>query len=210
MQSERIDPGRSCLLLFDLVAGHVDRDAARYAPVIANATRLLAATRAAGAMVAYAHPNHRADRATSARTIRDSDERPPLITGGTPEARVVPDLAPAAEDYFIPKQRWSAFHGTYLDLALRTRGVNTIILCGGSTEVGVAATAYAARDLDYNLVIASDACTSPQQDNHEQFMRRVFPRLSRVRTTAQIVVMLESRSQQIPNHESPPRGADRR
>jgi nicotinamidase-related amidase len=187
---ERLDAGRSCLLLFDIVAGHVNRDAARYAPVIANAARLLSAARAAGAMVAYAHPDHRPDRATSARTIRDSDDRLPSITGGTPEAEIFAELAPKPVEYLIPKHRWSAFHGTYLDLALRTRGVNTIILCGGSTEVGVAATAYAARDLDYNLLIASDACTSPQQDNHEQFMRRVFPRLARVRTTAQILALL--------------------
>src|SRR5882672_1283339 len=48
--------------------------------------------------------------------------------------------------------------------------------------VGVASTAYAARDLDYNLVVVSDACTSPEEDNHRQFMQRVFPRMARVRT----------------------------
>jgi len=89
----------------------------------------------------------------------------------------------------VPKHRWSAFHGTYLDLALRTRGVNTIVLCGGSTDVGIASTAFAARDLDYNLVIVSDACTSPEADNHDQLIRRVFPRMSRVRTTEQVLSM---------------------
>jgi len=180
-------------LLFDLLVGHVYKDEAsraRVAPVIANAARLLATARAAGAMIAYAHADHRADRATSARTIRDSDNRLPLITGGTPEARVVPELAPGPSDYLVPKHRWSAFHGTYLDLALRTRGADTIVLCGGSTEVGIAATAYAARDLDYNLVIASDACSSPKQDIHAQFMREVLPRMARVRSTAQVIAML--------------------
>jgi len=203
--ADRLDPARSCLLLFDLLEGHVDKDAAsraRFAPVIANAAALLAAARRAGAMVAYAHADHRADRAISARTLRDTDNRlrplgaadldshKPLLTGGTPQARVVRELAPLPGDYLIPKHRWSAFHGTYLDLALRTRGADTIVLCGGSTDVGVAATAFAARDLDYNLVIASDACTSPENDNHEQLMRRVFPRMARVRTTAQVVAML--------------------
>ena len=51
-------------------------------------------------------------------------------------------------------------------------------------------TAYAARDLDYNLVVTSDACTSPEEDNHAQFMQRVFPRMARVRTVDQIVRML--------------------
>jgi len=51
-------------------------------------------------------------------------------------------------------------------------------------------TAFAARDLDYNLVIVSDACTSPEHDNHDQLMRRVFPRMARVRTARQVAAML--------------------
>lgn len=206
MSGERLEPARTCLLLFDLLEGHVNRDDAtrsRFRPVIANAEALLHAARVDDVMVAFAHADHRADRATSARTLRDTDNRlaplraddaaerhMPLITGGTPEARIVRELAPEPGDFLVPKHRWSAFHGTYLELALRTRGVDTLILCGGSTDVGVASTAYAARDLDYNLVIASDACTSPEADNHAHFMRRIFPRMARVRTTAQILAML--------------------
>ena len=188
MTRERLEPARTCLLLFDLLEGHVNRDAAsreRYRPVIANAAALLAAARAQGAMVAYAHADHRADLGTTPR-----NRVPPMITGSTPQARIIAELAPRPEDYLVPKHRWSAFHGTYLDLALRTRGADTIVLCGGSTEVGIASTAFAARDLDYNLVIAADACTSPEQDNHAQFMRRIFPRMARVRTTAEVVAML--------------------
>ncbi len=191
--SERLVPARTALLLFDLLKGHVNADEAsrkRFVPVIGNAAALLAAARAAGALVVYANADHRADRATSARTLRDTDNRlralgpgdpdGPLLTGGTEEARVVAELAPAPEDLVVPKHRWSAFHGTYL--------------AGGSTDVGIASTAFAARDFDYNLVIAADACTSPEQDNHEQLMHRVFPRMSRVRSTQQILAMLALRA----------------
>ena len=92
----------------------------------------------------------------------------------------------------MPKHRWSAFHGTYLDLALRARGIDSLLLCGGSTDVGIAATAFAARDFGYNLLIISDACTSPEQDNHAQFMKRIFPRMARVRTTDQVLRMLRA------------------
>jgi ureidoacrylate peracid hydrolase len=54
----------------------------------------------------------------------------------------------------------------------------------------VASTAFAARDLDYNLVIVSDGCTSPELDNHDQFMRRIFPRMARVRTTDAVLAVL--------------------
>ncbi len=56
----------------------------------------------------------------------------------------------------------------------------------------MASTAFSVRDLDYNLVIASDACTSPERDNHEQLMKRIFPRMARVRTAAQVVAMLKA------------------
>ncbi len=202
--SERLEPARTCLLLFDFLRGHVEREEEarkRYAPVIANAARLLDAARKARSLVAFARADHRADRATSAVTLRDTDNRlrplrpgdvaghMPIITGGTWEADIVPALAPLEDEFVVPKHRWSAFHGTYLDLALRTRGANTIVLCGGSTDVGIASTAFAARDLDYNLVIATDACTSPEADNHEQLMRRIFPRMARVRTTAEVQAM---------------------
>ena len=203
VSAERLESRRTALLLFDFLRGHIERDDAsrtRFAPVLANAGALLEAARAAGAMVAYANADHRADRGTSARTIRDTDNRlrplapgapdGPLLTGGTPETEVVAALAPSAADFIVPKHRWSAFHGTYLDTALRARAIDTLILCGGSTDVGIASTAFAARDLDYNLVIASDACTSPEQDNHEQLMRRVFPRMARVRASDAVCRML--------------------
>jgi nicotinamidase-related amidase len=203
--SERLEARRAALVLFDFLDGHVNRDEAsraRYAPVVANAARLLEAARAAGAMVAYANADHRPDGRIDLRTLRDTDNRlrpiqagdreasRPAITGGTPQAQVISQLAPRTGDYVVPKHRWSAFHGTYLDMALRTRGAETIILAGGSTDVGIASTAYAARDLGYNLVIADDACTSPEQDSHAQFMRRIFPRMARVRSTEQILAML--------------------
>ena len=204
--AKELKPATTALLFFDMLNGHIKSGqaatTARYAPVIAAASVLLNAARTQGMMVAYACANHRADNATTAHTIRDTDGRlrplapsdarefKPVVAGGTWEAQVIDELAPAAGDYLIPKYRWSAFFQTFLDLALRSRKIDTLIIAGGSTDVGVASTAFAARDLDYNLVVASDACSSPEQDNHDQFMRRIFPRMARVRTSAQIVTML--------------------
>ena len=209
LRANELKPASTALLFFDMLNGHIKSGqpttTARYAPVIAAASMLLKTARAQSMMVAYASANHRADNATTAHTIRDTDNRlhpldpsvppefKPIVAGGTWEAQVIDELAPTAEDYIIPKYRWSAFFQTYLDLALRTRKIDTIIIAGGSTDVGVASTAFAARDLDYNLVIVSDACSSPEQDNHDQFMQRIFPRMARVRTAAQVVAMLTAR-----------------
>jgi nicotinamidase-related amidase len=194
------------LLFFDMLNGHVKKNdpatKGRYAPVIARAVRLLEAARRAGVVVMYAAAHHRPDNATSAHLVTDTDNRlrpipsgaarelKPVVAAGTWEAQVIDELKPQPQDYMIPKFRWSAFHQTYLDLALRNRNIDTLLISGGSTDVGVASTAYAARDLDHNLVIVSDACTSPEEDNHRQFMRRIFPRMARVRTAEEVVRML--------------------
>ena len=206
--TERLEPASTALLFFDMLNGHVKKNdaatQARYAPVIAAAVRLLEAARRSGVVVMYAAAHHRPDNATSAPLLTDTDNRlqplpagrprdaKPVVAAGTWEARVIDELKPQPQDYMIPKFRWSAFHQTYLDLALRSRNIDTLVISGGSTDVGVASTAYAARDLDYHLVVASDACTSPEEDNHLQFMQRVFPRMARVRTVDQIVRMLGS------------------
>lgn len=200
-----IDPSRTALLFFDMLNGHLKKDdpetRERAAPVVRNATRLLQAARNKNVMVAYAYANHRDDNGTTAQTIRDTDNwmRPlssdhketRIFGAGSWEARVIDELEPQPEDYMIPKFRWNAFHQTYLDLALRVKKIDTIIISGGSTDVGVASTAYCARDLDYNLVFASDASTSHQMESHHYFMRNVFPRMGRVRTVDEIEDMLK-------------------
>ena len=204
----KINPEKTVLLFFDMLNGHIKTDnpdtQARFQSVIPNAVALLNAARKHQLMVAYAHANHRDDNGTTASTIRDRDNyQNPLpedyveqriFGGGTWESSVIDELAPRPEDYLVPKYRWNAFFQTYLELALRTRGIDTIILSGGSTDVGVASTAYMARDLDYNIIFASDACSSHQMDCHTFLMDRVFPRMGRVRTTAEIVALFPNPS----------------
>lgn len=199
-----LDPASSAVLVFDMLNGHVKKDdpatKARYAPVIKNAQAVVEAARSNNMMIAYAAANHRADGGTTVKTLRDLDNRlqplersdagEPLLHGGSWETEVISELAPTAEDYMIPKYRWSAFYQTYLELALRARKVDTLVLMGGSTDVGVASTAYSARDRDFNLVIVSDACSSPEEDNHHQFMTRIFPRMARVRTAGEVCAMI--------------------
>ena len=84
------------------------------------------------------------------------------------------------------------FFLTYLDVAFRTRGIDTVIIPGGSTEIGIAATVFGGRDMDYNFIIARDACGSGQSAKvHDMLMDFVFPRMGRVRTTDQVLEMIK-------------------
>lgn len=200
---DTIDPKTTAILFFDLLNGHVKKDdletQERYRPVIKNNMILLEKSRATGVLVAYAAANHRKDNRTTGQTIRDTNNKLETIKRGTEshfihsgtwESQIIDEIAPTANDFLIPKYRWSAFHQTYLDLTLRTQKITNLIICGGSTDVGVASTAYSARDLDYNLIFAEDACTSHQMEGHHFCMQRIFPRMGRVRSTSQILEML--------------------
>ena len=196
------------ILFFDILNGYYhDAEPAKKAkmkPWIDNAARLMRAGRAAGLPIFFGKGNHRADGATSATIITDTDMalKPwaggavqkfrPHIVGTDKNADVIPELDPGPDDYYIPKYRWSTFHQTYFDLALRARGIDTLIISGGSTDVGVASTVYAGRDLDYNMIVVRDACASShEQKAHDVLMDLIFPRMARVRTTDQTVKMIE-------------------
>src|SRR5262245_32553577 len=199
---------KTALLFFDVLNVYLpapERGKPRVLkPWIQNAVRLCKAGRAAGLPVFFAKGNHRSDNATSALLLTDTNNslKPwpngevtrgnMHVVAGDKSSEVIPELEPRPDDYYIPKYRWSAFHQTYLDLALRSRGIDTIIISGGSTDVGVTSTVYSGRDLDYNLIVVRDACgTSHDQRAHDVFMELIFPRMSRVRTTDQVLEMIQ-------------------
>ena len=98
--------------------------------------------------------------------------------------------SPAKGDVLVPKQRWSSFFQTHLDLQLKVRGIDTILIAGGSTDVGIASTVFAARDLDYGIAVVRDACYSSRGNNHDFFMDRVFPRMARVMSVDDAVSLM--------------------
>ena len=99
-------------------------------------------------------------------------------------------MAPAEGDVMVPKKRWSSFFQTNLELQLQVRGIDTIVIAGGSTDVGIACTVFAARDMDFGIVVVRDGCYSSRGNNNEFFMDRVFPRMARVMTVDEAVKLM--------------------
>lgn len=208
MNVNHFEVKKAAMLFFDILNGYVPSPEPGQPrvlkPWIENAVRLGKAARAAGLPVFFAKGNHRPDNATTALLLTDTNnsltpwpngevtKTKMHVIAGDRSSDVLADLEPNSDDYYVVKYRWSAFYQTYLDLALSTRGIDTVIISGGSTDVGVASTLYSARDLDYNMIVASDACgTSHDQRAHDMLMELVFPRMSRVRTTDQVLKMIQ-------------------
>ncbi|MFI5981062.1 isochorismatase family protein [Streptomyces sp. NPDC098789] len=87
-------------------------------------------------------------------------------------------------DVVVVKRTVGAFYGTALDERLRGLGVDTLVMAGLVTTMGVESTARAASDHGYELEFVADAMSGLAADEHEFAVRRTFPRFGEVRSTA--------------------------
>lgn len=203
-----IIPTKTALLFFDTLNIYLHpTDPAAQAAVEASGVvpameRINRAARAAGITVFYAQADHRPDYKDFAPHIVDQGydgkpgdppkrTAPPAVVGHSHGAEVIPEIAPQAADYMIKKHRWSTFFQTHFELSLRTAGIDTIMMAGGSTEVGIASTAYSARDLDFNQIILRDACSSGRPGVNDFFCDNVFPIFARVMTVDQAIAQIQ-------------------
>ncbi|ARE73542.1 hydrolase [Streptomyces sp. NPDC059558] len=104
----------------------------------------------------------------------------------------IPAELAALGDVVVTKRHWGAFTGTELDLQLRRRGIHRIVLGGISTSVGVESTARTAWELSYDLVFPEDATADIDADSHAHTFGKIFPRIGKVSTTAEVIAALSS------------------
>jgi ureidoacrylate peracid hydrolase len=67
----------------------------------------------------------------------------------------------------ITKHRYSLFAGNRLGEDLKARGIDTLVLCGLTTECCVASTAWDAFERDFHVVVAADAVAAYQPALHQ-------------------------------------------
>lgn len=208
MAGDTLDPNRTCLLFFDtsrlFVNGPSLSPSGRRVGVgdaVRNWVRQARAARQLDMMVAYAHTAQRSDQANYYPRLMDRTEdmelyppgvRRPMSRAiiGSPEVQVIDEITPRPGDYMFWKERWDPWHQTTFELSLRRRGIDAIVVNGGSTEIGIAATAYGAHRLDFDFVVVSDGCTSEYPEDQAVLMNSIFPRIGRVRNTDQVLKML--------------------
>ncbi len=198
--AEVLDPARTFLCVFDMLEHY--RAGAEAAGAIPHVRRLADGCRERGVVVAWARADHRADGLDLATALTDLDgqHRPfgpdhprptrPPHGGGNPGYQPLAELGQQPGDLDVPKHRWSALHGTCLHPAMRSRGADTLVLVGGSTHVGVASTAYAARDLDLQVFVVPEGLTG-RDPQRSFFADEVFPRTARVRSAEEILAALD-------------------
>jgi len=98
-----------------------------------------------------------------------------LFTEGAPGTEIHDDIAPRPGDVVVTKRRGSAFSGSDLDLVLRARDIDSLVLTGIATSAVVLSTLWRAIDLDFGLTVLADACLDTDPEVHRMLVDKLFP-----------------------------------
>ena len=120
--------------------------------------------------------------------LRNSERHRQLFTGA--EGEIHPALGPEADDIVITKHRVSAFLGTDLDMILRAREIDTLVLFGIATSGVVLSTALEASDADYRLIVLSDCCVDQDAAVHTCLLDKVLARRATVATAEEFLAAM--------------------
>jgi len=174
------DASRTALLVIDLQRDFLDPrgyaaqagvDVSRLRATLGPVCALIDAARAAGLRIAYTREGHRPDLSDCPPAKRERSRHAGaeigstgplgrLLVRGEPGHGLVDELQPRADEPVIDKPGYSAFHQTDLDQILRGWGIDTVIVCGVTTEVCVHTTLRAATDHGLRCITVSDACAA--------------------------------------------------
>jgi nicotinamidase-related amidase len=185
MAEFHLNPRSTALVLIDLQNAIVGMNPAPHTAteVVENSKKLADVFRAHGSPVVYVRVD-----------LNDFMKLPvdqPHNMGDKPLPAIASEIAASAGfqpgDILITKRHWGAFAGTDLEQQLKTRGVDTVVLTGISTNAGVESTARQGTGLGFAFVLVEDACSSQNAEHHRFAFENVFPRLAHVRTTDEVL-----------------------
>jgi len=96
--------------------------------------------------------------------VTSSDDVKPWFLRDAPGFQLIPEVTPLPSEAIFDKITMSAFESTPLDIALRDCGIQTVIIVGVATEIGIEPTIRHAADLGYISVMVTDACGAGNEE----------------------------------------------
>jgi nicotinamidase-related amidase len=190
-------PAHTALLAMDCQTGVVSIYAKPPEPFVERCSSVLRAARKVGMPVIHVKVGFRPGlpevtmRNRLFASIKSSPQHQKLFEGTS--GAIHPKLGPEPDDIVVAKHRISAFPGSDLQMILRAKEVDTLVLFGIATSGVVLSTLLEACDADYRTVVIADCCADTDAELHRVLMERLFPLRGEVATAAEFARAVEGR-----------------
>ena len=183
-----IELDRTAVLALDLQADIVGRLGEKAVGALEQAASVLAAARRARLPVIYVVVGFRPGypELSKRNALFAAVAQAGRFISATPVADVAPPVRPEEGDLVVVKHRVSAFTGTDLEMILRAKGIDTLVLFGISTSGVVLSTVRQAADADYRLVVVRDACADADDEVHRVLTEKVLARQATVTSASEV------------------------
>ena len=187
-----VDLARTALIIIDMQRDFLEpggfgetlgNDVSRLQAAVGPCKAVLDAARATGMLVIHTREGHRPDlsdappakveRGAPSKRIGDAGPMGRILVRGEPGHDIVAALYPAAGEPVIDKPGKGAFYQTDLESMLKNRGIETLLVCGVTTEVCVNTTVREANDRGYRCVVVADACASYFPEFHDMGLKMI-------------------------------------
>lgn len=170
--------GRPALVVIDIQAGTFRDDSdvraidhmPGYKEKLLTARLLIDKAREKNVPVIFIQEVHRPDLVDFGRELDGNEDVHCL--GDNPNTEIaVKEMGFRPSDYLIRKRRYSAFFGTDFEILLRGLKVETLLLCGGLTDVCVHYTFVDGHQSDYFCRVVEDCVAGSSVEAHEAALR---------------------------------------
>jgi nicotinamidase-related amidase len=194
--AEMVDPGHSCLVVWDVQNGLVDRIFNKE-EFIGNLKSLIEGLRGKMPVVyTLITPLPKGFQSSwyiyqrmRRFNVNEPDKLPDFMAPGSREREIPEAVEPAKSDILLDKSTASVFVGTDFEHMMRNKGINTLIFTGIATEFGIESSARDASSRGFYPIVVSDCVSSMDKDAHERSLKNL-DKLCVVKKSADIMASI--------------------
>jgi nicotinamidase-related amidase len=160
----------------------------RLKKTVKNAQRILNTCRKKGYDVV--HVKMGAQTSNPRHTAKVNRKADFILPMNAERGRFLEEVQPIKGELVFPKTNGGAFTGTNLDFVLRNMDIESLIITGFLTDQCVLATAIAAADIGYDVLLVEDACTATTKENQDAVIRIAKDTFLKTKSTDELMRIL--------------------